>query len=170
MQSDLLLHSLREQISESETRLLELEQKFKEFCCVRDKDVESFIHDKAIRYERSGLSRTYYYTRRSSGSGSKKTNVAAYFSIAITSVDFTGVHQSRREKVLGSTPGRVSRNHFGGLLIAQLARDDRFDESAISGVELIEACEEIIEFGRNYLGGRAIYLDCKEETAYIESK
>jgi hypothetical protein len=163
MQSDLLLHSLREQVAESDTRLLELERKLKEFCCARDKDVESFIHDKAIRYERSGLSRTYYCTTRRTVCGVDRTDVVAYFSIAITSIDFSDVSRSCRARVLGGTPGRTSRDHFGGLLIAQLARDDKFDNEVISGAELIEICEGVIESGRNILGGRVIYLDCREE-------
>ncbi|MDR1358042.1 MAG: hypothetical protein LBJ48_01605 [Coriobacteriales bacterium] len=160
MRSDLQLLSLREQILEGSTKLFELNAQFKEFCCVRDEDVQTFIRDRAIRYERSGLSRTYFYV---TDRETEETDVAAYFSVAITSVDYTRVSRARREKVLGSTPGRVNRDHFGGLLIAQIARDDRFNESVISGTELIEACEEIIELGRNYLGGRVIYLDCKEE-------
>jgi hypothetical protein len=160
MRSDLQLFSLREQILEGSTKLFELDTQFKEFCCVRDEDVQTFIRDKAIRYERSGLSRTYFYvTNRET----EEADVVAYFSVAITSVDYTKVSKTKRERVLGGTPGRANRDHFGGLLIAQLARDDRFDESVINGAELVEACEEIIELGRSYLGGRVIYLDCKEE-------
>jgi hypothetical protein len=159
MRADLQLLSLREQILEGSTKLFELDTQFKEFCCVRDEDVQTFIRDKAIRYERSGLSRTYFYT---TNRATQEVDVVAYFSVAITSVDYTRVSKARREKVLGGTPGRANRDHFGGLLIAQLARDDRYDESIISGIELIEACEEIIELGRDYLGGRVIYLDCKD--------
>jgi hypothetical protein len=60
-------------------------------------------------------------------------------------------------------PGRDSQNHFGGLLIAQLARNDDFPLSAITGAEIIEDCEEIIRLARDYIGGRAIYLDCRGE-------
>jgi hypothetical protein len=64
--------------------------------------------------------------------------------------------------VLGGTPGRDGQEHFGGLLVAQLARDDRFSSAAIDGAELLEDCETIIEQGRTYLGGRMLYVDCKE--------
>jgi hypothetical protein len=167
MRSDLRLLSLREQILEGSTKLVELDTQFKEFCCARDEDVQTFIRNKAIKYERSGLSRTYFYTMSREV---KATDIVAYFSVAITSVDYTKVSRAKREKVLGSTPGRINRNHFGGLLIAQLARDDRFDENVISGAELVEACEEIIELGRNYLGGRVIYLDCKEAVVPLYEK
>jgi hypothetical protein len=114
---------------------------------------------KAIRYECSGLSRTYLYI------AGKDTDleVAAYFTIAVTSVDYQGISRNMRQKVLGGTPGRDNQDHFGGLLIAQLGRSDGFDKSDITGSEMMEDCEEIIEDARNIIGGRAIYLDCHGE-------
>jgi hypothetical protein len=163
VQSDLLLYSLREQIANDATKLPELEEKFREFCCIRDADVESFIHEKAIHYERSGLSRTYYFVRTSEGLQTAFSEIVAYFSVAITSVDYSLVSQNKRAKVLGGTPGRAHQDHFGGLLIAQLARDDHYNGSVNNGTDLVAACEAVIEQGRNYLGGRVIYLDCKQE-------
>jgi hypothetical protein len=157
MRSDLCLAPLREQIRLSDTKLLE--KQLGEFRCKKDRDVESFLHEKAIRYERSGLSRTYLYL-----TGEVNTiEVAAYFSIAVTSVDYVEISRNKRQEVLGGTPGRDSQNHFGGLLIAQLARDDNFSKSAITGAEIIEDCEEVIRIARDYIGGRAIYLDCRKE-------
>jgi hypothetical protein len=129
-----------------------------EFSCARDSDIESFIHTKAIDYERAGLGRTYLYLEGSA----EKTKLAAYITIAITSVDYTAVSRSRRKKVLHSKPGRDSQNNFPGLLIAQLARDDSFDGSVIDGAEMIADAESLIEIGRQTLGGMLIYVDCKE--------
>ncbi|MDR1015422.1 MAG: hypothetical protein LBL86_10675 [Coriobacteriales bacterium] len=75
MRDDLRLAPLREQIRSSDTGLLE--KQLGEFCCARDRDVESFLHEKAIRYERSGLSHTYLYLTR----GTDAIEVAAYFSM-----------------------------------------------------------------------------------------
>lgn len=162
MQNNLYLISLRSLIRAGEERLLEIEAQLKEFSCVRNTDVQSFIREKAIRYERSGLSRTYLYLKTNESDGNRYS-VVAYFAIAITSVDFTGVSRSKRAKVLGGTPGRDEQEHFGGLLVAQLARDDSCDNAVIDGTELLEDCEMMIEQGRVYLGGRMLYVDCKEE-------
>jgi hypothetical protein len=48
------------------------------------------------------------------------------------------------------------------LLIAQLARDDRYTSDFINGEALLLECEHFIELGRQYVGGRNIYLDCKK--------
>jgi hypothetical protein len=157
MRSDIVLTSLREQIQSSNLELLET--LVGEFRCAGDKDVESFLQSKAIRYERSGLSRTYIYIAGSDA----EPEVAAYFTIAVTSVDYQGISRNMRQKVLGGTPGRDNQDHFGGLLIAQLGRCDSFTKSDINGSEMMEDCEEIIEETRDIIGGRAIYLDCHEE-------
>jgi hypothetical protein len=65
--------------------------------------------------------------------------------------------------VLHSKPGRDSQDHFGGLLIGQLARCEGFSSEDVNGQELLEDAENVIEFGRQYLGGKIVYLDCKKK-------
>jgi hypothetical protein len=161
------LQSLRELIISAYPREL-LERQLREFSCKRDIDVETFMHSKAIDYEISGLSRTYLYQLDNALPGDT-LDIVAYFSVALTSVNFSGLSENRRRKVLGQTPGRSSQDNFAGLLIAQLARSDRYDTSTISGERMIGDCEAVIEIGRNYLGGKVAYLDCREPLiAYYE--
>jgi hypothetical protein len=87
--------------------------------------------------------------------------IAAYFSVAITSTDFEGISKNRKAKVLGGKPGRDTKDHFGGILVAQLARSDAFGSSDIGGKEMIEDAEKIIEQGRYFIGGKIVYLDCR---------
>jgi hypothetical protein len=153
------LQSLRELLLSGYPQEL-LEKKLREFSCERDPDVESFIKTKAFDYERSGYSRTYLYECFNDLDG--KSEIVAYFTVAMTSVSFTEISKNRKAKVLGGFPGRTSLDHFAGLLIAQLARCDKYDGMFISGQRLIEDAEDVIEQGRQYLGGKIIYLDCKE--------
>jgi hypothetical protein len=159
MQDNLRLEPLREHLLNPATSLPNLQKQIGEFSCARDKDVETFLHTKAIEFELSGISRTYLYFLHSTG---KETSIAAFFSLAITSVDFSGVTKSRRQKVLGRTPGKLVQDDFGGLLIAQLARCDDYDSSVVDGKEILDNSLEVIADGRDILGGRAVYLDCKE--------
>jgi hypothetical protein len=87
--------------------------------------------------------------------------IAAFFSVAITSTSFEGISKNRKAKVLGGKPGRDAKDHFGGILVAQLGRNDSFDSAGINGHEIIEDAEEIVEKGRYCLGGRIVYLDCR---------
>jgi len=143
-----------------------LSRKVMEFSCLRDLDVESFLHDKAIKYESDGLSRTYIYF------STKDTayRIAAFFSVAITSTDFPDVSKSRKAKILGSKPGRNTKDHFGGILIAQLGRDDSFSSADINAQEIILDAERVIDQGRYYLGGKIVYLDCREPLIALYEK
>jgi len=156
MQSDFVLVPLQEQFKDTRTELLD--RMIEGFSCAKEHDVEWFIKNNALNYERKGLSRTYLYIADATGT----PTIAAYFTLAITATSFEGISKSRKEKVLGFKPGRDTKDHFGGILIGQLARADKFTSLDIGGQEMIEDAETLIEKGRYFLGGKIIYLDCKE--------
>ncbi|MDR1015655.1 MAG: hypothetical protein LBL86_11870 [Coriobacteriales bacterium] len=84
MRGELRLNSLREQMPSEPERLPELERKFKEFHCIRDNDIERFIQNNALAFERSGLARTYFYTDDESDGFARKMSVVAYFTVTVT--------------------------------------------------------------------------------------
>jgi hypothetical protein len=157
MRNNLVLTSLQEQIKRDAPELIE--HKIGSFYCEKDPDVESFLKGNSINYERIGLSRTYLYI----DDEHKSAPIVAYFSIAIAATSFQGISRSRKSKVLGFKPGRDTKDHFGGILVAQLARADDFSSSDINGQEILDDAENIIEQGRYYLGGKIVYLDCKKD-------
>jgi len=126
------------------------------FSCSKDSAVEKFLKTNALYFEQEGFSRTYLYI-----TDETTPRIAAFFTVAITATSLEGIRTSRRKKILGGKPGRDAKDHFGGLLIAQIGRSDGFSTTDINGAEMIEAAEEIIEKGRYYLGGKVIYLDCE---------
>ncbi|MDR0851768.1 MAG: hypothetical protein LBN36_04685 [Clostridiales Family XIII bacterium] len=164
MRSDLELIRLQDQIISSKPELLD--RQIREFCCAKDPDVEAFLKEKAVLFERSGISRTYLFVVNDN----ERSNIVAYFSIAITATNFEGVSKSRKTHVLGATPYRDFLDHFGGLLVAQLARDDSYTPNDINGIELINAAEKTVEQGRFYLGGRVLYLDCRHPLIALYEK
>jgi hypothetical protein len=139
-----------------------LEQRFREFRCKRDKQLERFIHEQALAYEKRGFGRTYLVFDISAETSQLIPPIAAFFTLAITATDYSEISKSKKAKVLGSKPGRETFKAFGGILIGQLARDDRYDSDFINGEILLRECEYYIELGRQYIGGRIVYLDCKE--------
>jgi hypothetical protein len=162
MRSNLRLNSLRKHLLSEPEKLPELEKKFKEFHCIRDNDIERFIQNNAVAFERSGLARTYFYTNDESDSFDEKMGIVAYFTVTVTAADFSGVGRNKREKILGRMPARDKQDFFGGLLIAQFARNDGYDGTYINGLEMMRDCLEVVESGRDYTGGRTLYVDCKK--------
>lgn len=112
-------------------KLPEIEKMFKEFHCVRDNDIERFIQGNAIAFERSGLARTYFYTVGDMIGNPGEVGIIAYFSVTVTAADFSGVGRKKREKILGRMPARDRQDYFGGLLIAQFARNDYYSSADI---------------------------------------
>jgi hypothetical protein len=139
-----------------------LGQKLGEFCCTRDSQLEKFIHTQAEVYEKKGFGRTYLIFDLTAKQQLPIPPIAAFFTLAITATDYSGTSKSKKARILGSKPGRETFRAFGGILIGQLARDDRYDSSFINGAELLDECERYIEYGRQFLGGRIVYLDCKK--------
>jgi hypothetical protein len=154
------IQSLGELLSNDISQEL-LDQKLGEFCCTRDSQLEKFIHSLPVVYEKKGFGRTYLVFDLAYG-GQPIPPIAAFFTLAITATDYSEISKNKKAKVLGSKPGRETFKAFGGILIGQLARDDRYDSSFINGAELLNECERYIEYGRQFLGGRIVYLDCKE--------
>ena len=159
--SDYQVLSLSGIIDRTKDRKL-LEQRLGEFLCSRDKQLENFIHSKALVYESKGFSRTYLVIDFSGEPQYGFQPIAAFFTLAITATDYDHVSRSKKEKVLGAKPGRNTFKAFPGILIAQMARDDRYASDFISGAALLQECEHYIDLGRQYVGGRNIYLDCRE--------
>jgi hypothetical protein len=139
-----------------------LENRLRGFRCVRDEQLESFAHDLALFYEAKGYGRTYLVLDTTNESQSEIPAIVAFFTLALTATDYSGISRSKKEKVLGSKPGRNTFKAFAGILVGQLARDDRYDSDFINGSELLAECERYINYGRHYLGGRIVYLDCKD--------
>jgi hypothetical protein len=155
MRNSFALVSLQKQCEDVKPELLD--KLIGEFSCERESDVVSFLKNSAIQYEQIGLARTYLYIAREGD----RSNIVAYFSVAIAATSFQGISKSRKEKVLGFKPGRNTKDHFGGILIGQIARADGFGPSDINGREMIDDAEDIIGQGRYFLGGKIVYLDCK---------
>jgi hypothetical protein len=139
-----------------------LEGRLGEFCCARDEQLEKFIRSQAFFYESKGYGRTYLVFDTGDEDPDTFPPIAAFFTLALTATDYSGISRNKKEKVLGSKPGRNTFRSFAGILIGQLARDDRYGPSFIDGETLLRECENYIELGRQYLGGRIVYLDCKK--------
>jgi hypothetical protein len=139
-----------------------LERRLKEFRCIRDEQLQSFVHEQVIFYETKSYGRTYLVFDTSTDTADSIPRIAAFFTLALTATDYSGISRSKKEKVLGSKPGRNTFKSFAGILIGQLARDDRYGSNFINGETLLRECEAYINLGRRYLGGRIIYLDCKD--------
>jgi hypothetical protein len=78
MRTDLSLNSLREQMLSEPLKLPVIKKMFKEFRCVRDGDIERFVQNNAVAFEKSGLARTYFYTIGNGLESRDEAGIAAF--------------------------------------------------------------------------------------------
>lgn len=119
------------------------------FIC-RDKDVEEFLKNKALEFERRDKSRTYLIFSDSS-------SLLGYFTLSLNALPF-------RENVSKNTIRRIDGfskdvQAVGIILIGQFGKDAEKSKN-MNGNELLEICLRTIERAKDIIGGRFIMLEC----------
>ncbi len=131
------------------------------FVCEKDKDIESFLKEKAILFEKLGKSRTYIIINEDEDD----FNILAYFTLAMQVLKIPeDLLSGRKTKALDGFSGKMRGNkitEFPTILIGQVGKNDLHRE-LISGLEVMEYCMEAIYKGQAVLGGRIIMLECKD--------
>jgi predicted GNAT family N-acyltransferase len=131
------------------------------FVCEKDKDIESFLKEKAILFEKLGKSRTYFIFNEDED----EFNILAYFTLAMQVLKVPEeLLSGRKTKVLDGFSSKIRGSkitEFPTILIGQIGKNDLYRE-LISGFEVMEYCLSTVFKGQAVLGGRIIMLECKE--------
>ncbi len=138
-----------------------IQESFKKFSCQRETDLENFLVNKAIIYENTDFGKTYLMV----DSDLLKHNVfsiAAYFTIAHTAVDISGLSQKKKRAALGNYPGRDGLNFVSSYLIGQLGRNDTYTSRDLTGKQILDECYHAISLAAKVVGGRLLVLECRE--------
>lgn len=138
-----------------------IEAAFRNFQCTREKDLETFLVDKAIQYEQKGFGRTYLCLDNKA-QRQNKLSIVAYFTISYTAIRMRAIPNSRKKKVVGSLPGRDNLEFAPSFLIGQLGRSDNYSNEYISGESLLCECYHMLSVAYNVIGGQVVILECRE--------
>lgn len=134
---------------------------FKKFSCQREIDLENFLVQKAIPYERTNYGKTYLAVDAQKLSDGI-FDVIAYFTIAQNSLDISQLSGKKKRRVLGRYPGRDSLKSVPTYLIGQLGRSDEYTNADLSGQTLLNECYHAISLAAKVIGGNLIILECRE--------
>jgi len=120
------------------------------FSCKRDKDVESFLKDKAIIQEKKHISRTYLIFDEDAGS-----ELVAYFTVAVSSMEdkdlvFSG---NLRKKM------NINNGSAQSYLIGQIGKLDGAQKGL--GRFAIEKAIDRIVSANAKVGCRVVRVDCR---------
>ncbi|HIP12343.1 MAG TPA: acetyltransferase [Arcobacter sp.] len=128
------------------------------FSCTRNIDLQDFLYNKAVTFEKNLRSRTYLYIDNTT------QEVAAYFTITISTLHTDNISPEVIELLDGYKNDVASIPCF---LIGQLGKSDKFEPRKI-GEYILDDVIEIIDQSQKSLGGRFILLDAINKKSVIK--
>ena len=136
------------------------------FVCKKDADIENFLKDKAILFEKIGKSRTFFiYDEDKEG-----FTILAYFTLALQVLKVPEILSKRNIKNFDGFSAKIHGEkitEFPTILIGQFAKNDLYKDE-ISGNELMQYCLNTVFDGQMHVGGRIIMLECKNISYLIQ--
>ena len=126
-------------------------------CVTKSEDVESFLKEKCIWFEERDLSRTFLVFDETA------KELLGYFSLAIKSIDIQDVSNTVRKKFAGTT----ETDHSAAYLIGQIGKDKKCGKRLVK-YQILDEALRYIQRSRDFVGGRVVYLDCKNQPDLIK--
>ncbi len=151
-----MVQSLREILSIENSDKTSLQEVFSSFKSYKgDKDIESFLQKKAIPNEEQKISRTYLIINDEKWE-KNEIQIDGYFSLALKVIKLGDISNTKKKSIAKSTVN----DDVAAYLIGQLARGKDTDKGfgtllLHEAIARIKSCQELV-------GGRIVYLDCKE--------
>lgn len=134
----------------------EVKKLLQTFTCSKNSDLESFLHNKSITFEKHLRSRTYIYVNN------ETKKVSAYFTIAVSTLHTDGITPETIKILDGYQNDTTSIPCF---LIGQLGKSDNCN---FTGEFLLEDTIDTIDALHHAIGGRFILLDSINAEKVIE--
>ena len=128
----------------------------KTFSCAKNADVQDFLHNKAITFERNLRSCTYLYTNN------ENKGVAGYFSIGITYTLTNQLDKAVVKFLDGYTDETIAIPCY---LVGQLGKSDSCEEKI--GNYLLDDALSIIDEAQKSLKGRFVLIDAVNDDKVI---
>lgn len=145
-----------------------LEAELTKFTCKRNHDVQTFLHRKALQFEKTHKSRTYLALSEATlTSESKELDVIGYFTLSLKHLNLGADISKTKQKELNGL-FLPQGNVVVGYLIGQLGKNDTYCEAHI-GSRLLDAALGILQGqAQRAVGGRFVIIECYPDEKLIE--
>lgn len=157
------LQTLIDTLKEDSDALMQI---LSSFSCAKDRDIESFLHNRAIEFEALSKARTYLLCDEAEMAENGKIVVLGYISLAPKSLQIPDSLSIRQRKELDGFSGKIHNEPISEIpcyLIGQLARNDNAGSDQLSGKELIEEAQRVIMSAVEAVGGRFMMIECHDD-------
>ena len=145
-----------------------IDQILNAFSCVNNKDVDRFLKEKAVLFDKQGLSKTYLvYT-----SYKNEMVLVGYFTLANKSFVVkknNGISKTLMKRIskFGQYDDELKQYMISSPLIAQLGKNEEY-KGLISGDVLLSYACDTVKQAQALLGGKIVYLECEDKIRLLE--
>ena len=150
----------------------ELIELLSSFSCEKDEDIEYFLHNRAIEFEKLSKARTYLVLDQEQLKNKEKNLIIyGYISIALKILSVPQEMSNRMRKELDGFSAKIygeQISDFPCYLIGQLSKNSNVKSEEISGKQLIDFAGDIIATSVEAVGGRYMMIECRNEEKLIQ--
>lgn len=132
-----------------------IEQILAQFLCIRNKEVQDFLHISAIELEKSSSARTYLLAN-------ENKEIAGYFTLSIGFADISKsvcLSEDEKEKLKMS---KCPDHRIPCFLIGQLGRNDSFSHDTLPGNIILEKALAVLVDVKDQIGGKFVIVECED--------
>lgn len=140
------------------------------FTCSLDADIELFLHERAIEFEKISKARTYLICDEAK-LREGEIFIVGYFALSLKVLILPEEMPVRSRKEYDGFRGKIHGNPIREIpcyLIGQLARNSEADINSITGSELIETTLSVIQPSVDAVGGRWVLIECHNTKGLVD--
>ena len=167
-----MLISLKALIDNMEEGNELLNQFLSSFSCSNDEDIETFLHIRAINFEKLSKARTYLIVDEDELINNDLENVTiyGYVSVALKTLTIPDEYSNRKRLELDGFSAKFHGDPIREIpcyLIGQLARNSSVTKETVSGMQLIDFALQVIAKSVESVGGRYVMIECHDNEKLI---
>lgn len=142
------------------------------FSCAEDEDIELFLHNRAVEFEKLSKSRTYLVCDEEELKNNSLNHVTiyGYISVALKILTIPDETSNRMRKELDGFSAKIHGKPVHDIpcyLIGQLSRNSKVPKSSLKGADLIGYACDVIAQSVEAVGGRYIMIECRDKEKLI---
>lgn len=142
------------------------------FSCVKDSDIENFLHNRAVEFEKLSKARTYLIVDADDlRAGRERPVIYGYVSLALKILTVPEGVSNRIRKELDGFSAKIHGQQisdFPCYLIGQLSKNSQIADNPVSGKELLNVAFDIIASATEAVGGRYMMVECRAEEKLLQ--
>lgn len=141
------------------------------FSCPLDLDIEAFIHNRAIEFEKLSKSCTYLVCEEEALIKKKELFIYGYFSMSLKTLRIPEGISNRKRKELDGFSAKIHGEPVKEIpcyLIGQLAKNAAVTKGQMPGSELVEYARSVAAAAKRAVGGRYMMIECRDREKLLQ--